>query len=209
MKKIFFAAALLLAISTLNAQKAPSTYTGDDEGTKGFKRENVFVGGSLGLGFANHTFNVGANPEIGYSLAEWLDAGIVLNINYTSQAADPYYVYNDNTRYRAFNYGAGVFARVYPVNFLFLQVQPEQNWIHYSAKSFSNDQSASQTVNASSFIIGAGYTQRAIGQGSYYLMIGLDLLNNRYSPYRDSYTGAAVPIVRAGYDIYLRPRKSK
>jgi len=209
MKKIFLAAGLLLAVSTIYAQRTPATYTGDDEGSKGFRRDNIFIGGSLGLGFANRTFNVGANPEIGYSLAEWLDAGIVLNLNYTSQRADPYYIYNDNTRYRAFNYGAGAFLRVYPVNFLFIQAQPEENWIHYSAKSYATDQSASQTVSASSFIIGAGYTQRAIGQGSYYVMIGLDLLNNRYSPYRDSYTGAAVPIVRAGYDFYLRPSKNK
>lgn len=206
MKKIFLAASLLLAISPIFAQRAPATYTGDDEGSKGFKRENIFLGGSLGLGFASNTFNAGANPEIGYSLAQWLDAGVAFNLNYTSERADPYY--NGNVRYRAFNYGAGVFTRIYPVNFLFLQFQPEINWIHYNAKDFNSDITLNKTTNAASFIAGVGYTQRVVGQGSYFLMVGLDLLNNANSPYR-GYNNVQVPIIRAGFDFYLKPSKRK
>ena len=43
---------------------------------KGFKKENVFLGGALSLGFGSGSFAVGANPEIGYSVAQWLDAGV-------------------------------------------------------------------------------------------------------------------------------------
>ena len=212
MKKIFLFGCMLLSISTVFAQRNPPTYansTNDDDGKKGFKRENIFMGGSLGLGFANHTFNVGANPEIGYSIAEWLDAGVAFNLNYNSQSADPYGYYNQDTRYRAFNYGAGVFTRIYPVNFLFIQLQPEENWIHYNAKDYINNVTLSNTVQSSSFIAGVGYSQRIVGQGSYFLMVGLDLLNNLNSPYRDTYTGAEVPIIRAGFDFYLKPSKKK
>ncbi len=199
---------MVLLISNLFAQRnPPPTYSDSKDGSTDVGNDRVFVGGSIAAGFASYTFNVGANPEVGYSIAEWLDAGMVFNINYTSQRADPYYIYNQNTRYRAFNYGAGVFARIYPVRFLFVQLQPEQNWIHYSAKDYDNNLSSSSTVSASSFIAGIGYTQRTVGEGSYFFMIGLDLLNNLNSPYRDSYSHANIPIIRAGFDFYLHSKK--
>jgi hypothetical protein len=39
-------------------------------------------------------------------------------------------------------------------------------------------------------------------------MIGLDLMRDPNSPYRD-YNNAAIPIIRAGFDFYLRPSKRK
>ena len=45
-----------------------------------------------------------------------------------------------------------------------------------------------------------------LAQGSYFFTIGLDLLNNKYSPYPDGY-GHAYPIIRGGFDIYLKPSK--
>jgi hypothetical protein len=200
---------MVLLISNLFAQRnPPPTYSDNGNGKDGgISDDRLFAGGSLAAGFGSYTFNVGANPEIGYSVSEWLDAGIAFNLNYTSQRADPYYYYNQDTRYRAFNYGAGIFARIYPVRFLFVQVQPEENWIHYSAKDFANDISYSNTVSAASFIAGVGYTQRVVGEGSYFLMVGLDLLNNANSPYRDSYTRAQLPIIRAGFDFYFHSKK--
>jgi len=40
----------------------------------------MFIGGGINLGFATNTFAVGATPEIGYSIAEWLDAGVSINL---------------------------------------------------------------------------------------------------------------------------------
>ncbi|HRI21850.1 MAG TPA: hypothetical protein PLA68_12895, partial [Panacibacter sp.] len=105
----------------------PPTYA-SDEGAKGLKKENIFIGGGINLGFAANTFSVGVAPEIGYSIAHWLDAGIAFNINYISQRADPSGFYNDNIRLRSFSYGGGPFVRIYPVQFLFLQGQYEGNW---------------------------------------------------------------------------------
>ncbi|HWB24525.1 MAG TPA: hypothetical protein VG738_03550 [Chitinophagaceae bacterium] len=209
MKKIIIALGMVLLISNAFAQRTPPpTYSGgdkDDDG--GISDDRWFAGGSLALGFGSNTFNVGGNPELGYSVSQWLDAGVTLNLNYTSQRADPYYYYNQDTRYRSFNYGGGVFARVYPVRFLFVQLQPELNWIHYSAKDYANNLSYSNTVSAASLIAGVGYTQRMVGEGSYFLMVGLDLLDNANSPYRDSYTRAQLPIIRAGFDFYFHSRK--
>src|ERR1700754_3572515 len=83
----------------VKAQHMPNrvnTYTDEGSGT-GFRKENLFVGGGLGLGISSYDFNVGINPEVGYSLTSWLDAGVVGNFSYESIRADPNYDYNIRT----------------------------------------------------------------------------------------------------------------
>jgi hypothetical protein len=138
-------------------------------------------------------------------VAQWLDAGIAANINYNSQRL---YDYSGSGYYNAgkasmFNYGGGIFARAYPLPFLFIQAQPEINWISISQKDNYGNK-LKQTVNAPSLIGALGYTQRIVTQGSYFLMIGIDLINDKNSPYNDGY-GHAMPIIRGGFDVYLRP----
>ncbi len=187
----------------------PNTYSdeGRNDGMEtGFKKENLFVGGGLSLGFGSYNFNIGATPEIGYSLNKWLDAGLALNINYNSIRADPNLYYNDNTRYRSFNYGAGIFARAWPVNFIFLQVQPEFNFIDYNEKYIPTGQTYTAHTNAGSLLAGLGYGQRIIGESSFFVSVSIDLLNSSYSPYRDQ-NGVMLPVIRGGFDIYLHKRK--
>lgn len=207
MKKFFLGLLLFVATKTLYAQ---DNYNNDNntEGNQGFKKENVFVGGSVSLGFGSGSFGVGANPEIGYSVAQWLDAGVALNINYNSQKLYDAsgYGYNYVGRISSFNYGGGVFARLYPVNFLFAQLQPEVNWIKYYQKDYTTGIKANNTVSAPSLIAGIGYSQRVITQGSYFFMIGFDVLHDKNSPYQDGY-GHSQPIIRGGFDIYLHPSK--
>jgi len=181
-----------------------NTYSDEGAGT-GFLKQNLFIGGGLSLGYGSYDFNVGATPEIGYSLNKWLDAGIVVNINYSSERADPYY--NNDTRYRSFNYGGGLFGRVWFLPFLFAQVQPEFNFINYNEKYMGpGGGTYSQTTNAPSVLLGIGYGQRIVGQNSFFLSLSLDVVNSQYSPYRD-FNGAALPVVRAGFDFYLHPRR--
>lgn len=194
---------------TAKALNAQDNYNNDNADDKGFKKENVFLGGSISLGFGSGSFGIGANPEIGYSFAQWLDGGVVLNINYNSQKIYDINTGNYSDRISSLDYGAGIFARVYPVHFLFMQLQPEENWITYSDKNYQNGLNGKLHVNATSLIGGIGYSQRVIGEGNYFFMIGLDLLNNANSPYQDGY-GHAQPIIRGGFDIYLHPsRKPK
>jgi Autotransporter beta-domain len=182
-----------------------NTYSGDDESFgNGFKREHLFIGGNLGLGFGSYSFNAGISPEIGYSFAQWLDAGVLVNLNYNSIRADVNY--NNNTRQRSFNYGAGVFARVYPLSFLFLQAGTEYNWIDYNLKYIPTGESASYKTNALSLLAGIGYGQRIVGRNNFHIAIMIDLLNNPQSPYRDG-NGVVLPIIKTGFDFYLHPRK--
>src|SRR5437016_3055999 len=84
------------------------------ESDKGFKKENLFTGGTI----------LGASPMFGYKLANWVDAGIAFN--YTYQGRRDYIYFNDKLRQHVF--GPGVFARLYPVRFLFVQGQFEHNF---------------------------------------------------------------------------------
>ena len=207
MKKLFV---LLLACGFVHfgfaQQENDNNQYGELKG--GFKQENVFVGGSLNLGLSGGQLTLGGSPEIGYTIAPWLDAGLGLNLIYTSVAANTYYN-PTNTKLRQFNYGGGPFVRIYPVNFLFVQGQFEENWTKVTVKQ--DLYSYKQTVNASSLIAGIGYTQRAVGQGNYYFMVGLDLLKNPYSPYvTENQAGQIVAqaIIRGGFNFYLHPAKS-
>jgi len=207
MKKLFFCSLILISANALHAQ---DNYNNDNpDVSNGFKKENVFIGGSISLGFSSGGFGVGANPEIGYSVAQWLDAGVALNINYNSQNYYDSYTGANLGKVSSFNYGGGVFARAYPLPFLFFQLQPELNWISYNQKDNSSNLHFKSTVSAASLIGGIGYSQRVVTQGSYFFMIGLDLLNDKNSPYRDGYNHA-VPIIRGGFDVYLhQSRRSK
>ena len=200
MKKIILSLLVLASLKSLHAQ---DMYNDDYSENKGFKKENIFLGGSLSLGFGSGSFAVGGNPEIGYSIAQWLDGGLVFNINYYSQTLYNYYPGQD-LKSTSFNYGGGIFLRGYPVPFLFLQLQPEHNWISYTEKF--NDQTQKNTYSANSLLASIGYGQRVVGRGSYFFSIGLDLLTNKYSPYLDGY-GHPYPIIRGGFDIYLKPSK--
>ena len=203
MKKILFGLCLFAAATTCFAQ--------DEEGeTKGkFRKDNIFVGGGIGLGIGGWSggFNIGANPEFGYSVAKWLDAGISTNFNYFSYRAEV----NNGLRQRSFNYGGGIFARVYPFNGFFIQALPEYNWINTNLRD-ENFGSANNTYKirqeAPSLLLGVGYGSRTIGQSNFFTVIMFDVGSNQASPYIDSYR-ARLPILRTGFNIYLRPKRQK
>jgi hypothetical protein len=126
-KKIMFGVSFLVAgLFSFAQQHDPgrmNTYS-DEAPTYGFTKENMFIGGNLALGYNGWDFNAGISPEVGWTLAKWFDAGLLINLNYSSERADPTGYYNSDIRYRSFNYGVGAFARIYPVDFLFFQIEP-------------------------------------------------------------------------------------
>src|SRR6476646_447164 len=120
MKKIILLSCLfsLMISSTIFAQKEKEE---KEKKEKGFKKENLFTGGSISLAFYNNTFLIGGSPVLGYSLGNFADAGIVVNYNYTSYRDVSYYGSIDKLRQTV--YGGGVFTKLYPVRFLFAQAQ--------------------------------------------------------------------------------------
>lgn len=171
------------------------------EETGGFKKYNIFSGGSVSVGFSSGSFQAGANPMLGYSVANWIDAGLVVNYNYASFRD----VFVRNDKIRETTYGGGVFTRLYPIRFLFAQAQFEHNFI--TEKYIPGDGQANQKnkLEANSFLVGAGYTtDRYPGSGRpfFYLSVLFDVLDDENSPYT-RVGGGVIPIFRAGFQVPL------
>lgn len=205
MKKLLFVCmALFLATVVVKAQDEE----GDDE--KGFKKENLFTGGSVTLSFFNGQTVLGANPMFGYKLASWVDAGITLNYVYTSYR--DYLMFDDKIRQTTI--GPGVFTRLYPFNFLFIQGQFERNFITQKYFPANNGETQKYTTGVNSLLLGAGIVQgREEGSNTfYYISLLFDVLKDPYSPYVNVSVNPndpsqqridLVPIIRAGINIGL------
>jgi hypothetical protein len=160
----------------------------------------------LQAAFYTGGLTLGVSPVFGYRLANWVDAGVVVNYTYDSRRDYP--VVDDKMRRSI--YGGGAFTRLFPVNFLFAQAQFEHNFtkVKYIPSIQSPYQGYSETVDANSLLVGAGYTQgRAPGSNTFfYVAILFDVIGNENSPYVTvTSTGStrANPIFRAGFNIGL------
>jgi len=187
----------------------------DDEQQKGFKKENLFTGGSVTMSFYSGGTILGANPIFGYKIANWLDAGVALN--YTYQGSRDNYEINDKIRQHVF--GPGVFTRIYPLPMLFLHAQAEHNFNNWNYSSADGSYKQSDVTDANSLLLGGGWAQgRQKGSNSFfYIEILFDVLKNKYSPYvnnvYDPSGGVArtdaLPIFRAGINVALFQGKNR
>ena len=167
-----------------------------------FKKENIFIGTGINLGIANNSFNAGINPEIGYSITKWLDAGLAFNLNYLSQNTSAY----SSVKYQNLSYGAGNFIRIWPVSFFHIQIQPEYNWINSNQKDMSTGNSLKYNYNVGSLLVGVGYGSHFIGNRYSFVTLMIDVLQNKNSPYRDQFNDP-IPVFKAGFGMYLKPSK--
>lgn len=191
MKKLILSLLLCTAsIAVLFAQEEE-----EEEQKGGWKKDHLFIGTSLNLGFSNG-FIIGLNPEIGYSINKVVDAGISTNFNYITQR---YQNTNSSVRYMAI--GGGPFVRIWPVRMIFLGGQYEYNSIKVSEK-INGVVGNKTTATSSSILVGAGYGNRMIGESQFYTSIMIDALNDPNSPYRDQF-GRVLPVFRTGFIFYL------
>ncbi|MFN8265099.1 MAG: hypothetical protein U0T11_03445 [Chitinophagaceae bacterium] len=188
MKKLVAAVVLILFVFAAQAQ--------DD---KGFKRENIFIGSGINLGFSNG-FILGLNPEIGYSLNKFVDAGLATNITYITQND-----YNSSAVFRYSVAGGGPFIRFWPARMLFIGGQLEYNTISSSVK-FEGNVTDKTSYSAPSILVGAGYGNRFIGQSQFYTSIVVDVMKDQKSPYVDGYNRMQ-PVFRTAFLFYLHPKK--
>ena len=208
-KSIFIVLCICIAVVSAYAQDEEKK----EEKEGGFKKENLFTGGSVTLSFFNGQTVLGANPVFGYRLSDWADAGLAFNFVYNGSR--DYYEFDDKMKQTLF--GPGVFARLYPVKFLFVQGQFEHNFItqKYIPRAGSviyiRDKSK---MDVSSLLLGAGFAQgREPGSNTfYYISLLFDVLKNFNSPYvnvnynPDNPAQQSVrmaPIIRAGINIGL------
>jgi hypothetical protein len=192
MKGILMTALLVVMNAAVFAQSDETDNSGG-----GFKKEMMFSGGSINMSFFNGVTVLGASPQLGYSVASWLDAGVVMGFTYSSQRDD------FNNKFRQTVYGPGVFARLFPVNFIFISSQFEHNFIRnkYIAASGASD---TYKTDVNSLLVGLGYTSGRGPRNSpyYYFSVSLDVLNDPQSPYTDRFNNL-LPVVNAGFNIPL------
>ena len=201
MKKAIILLGLLSLVFVSNAQDEK----GADKEKGGFKKENLFTGGDISLGFSSYYTTIGASPFFGYSINKYVDVAVSFNFNYISQRINDGYIdYGDKARQTV--YGPGAFVRVFPLKFLFAQAQFEHNFVRikYLPGSSSPYIPYTNHVDANSLLVGAGYAggRDAENNSFYFFSISWDLLRNTNSPYVDN-LGRGVPIIRAGYNIAL------
>ena len=160
----------------------------EEEEKGGWKTNHLFIGSGLNLGFSNG-FIIGLNPEVGYSINRFIDAGIATNLTYVTQRS-PFA--NLSSRYLAL--GGGPFVRIWPARMIFIGGQYEYNAITYKEVE-SGVTTYKEKTSAGSMLVGLGYGNRVIGQSQFFTSIMIDALNNPNSPYRDQY-GRVLPVFR-------------
>jgi len=155
-----------------------------EEPKRGFDKSKLFVGGNFALNFGNITI-INISPQLGYRFNRYFAAGVGINGMYSSLRTQ---YYNGTTASRE-NFGVvglNIFGRVYPIEQLLLQVQPELNYTWSKLKIYGPpDQIQNQGGKiVPSMLVGAGAALPA-GRGVFLVMVQYDLLHNDRTPYGD------------------------
>lgn len=178
--------AALLSLTSFGQDEEPSEKTG-------FDKSKLFFGGNFGLSFGDYTL-ANVSPQLGYRFNRYLAAGAGVNFIYSSIK---YRDFNGNSNFKA-AYGVtglNIFGRVYPIEQILLQVQPEMNYTWGKYKYYDNrpDEKIGGKM-VPSLLLGGGAAIPA-GRGSFIAMVQFDVLNNARSPYGNK------PIYNFGYNI--------
>ncbi|WP_110310782.1 hypothetical protein [Dysgonomonas alginatilytica] len=143
----------------------PLSYSG------GQSQGRMVFGGSFGMAFGSGYASVNISPQVGYEFNRYFTAG----------GGVGYFYYRDNSHGSDFsqNYlGLNTFARIHPIRFISLQVQPEiyQMWGSVGGQSLD-----SQTVPC--VLVGGGVNIPSGRNGAVTMMIHYDVVQNDWSPY--------------------------
>lgn len=183
MKNPFLLAAFLLFNTLLFAQdEEPAT------------QARFFFGGNFGLSFGNYTV-VNLSPQVGYRFNKTLSAGVGLNLQYASLKQEDA-LGRDYSKTAQGIAGLNVFGRVFPLQNIFFQVQPEANYIFGRIKFY---QPTEQTYKMNAEIVpclllGAGAAFPA-GRGTFLTTVLYDVMQRPASPYGNQ------PFVNFGYNV--------
>jgi len=184
---------LLLLVSSMAsfAQDAPA------EEKKGFQKDRLFVGGNFGLTIGTDYTLIDVSPQVGYRFNKTLAAGIGINGQYISEK----FYYGGQTAYKISRgvTGLNVFGRVYPIDAIMLQVQPEVNYVFGNVKYYDGRSPSDTKLDAKivpSLLLGGGAVVPS-GRGAFIISVFYDILQKADSPYGNR------PIYNFGYNISL------
>lgn len=171
MKKFGFMLVVMLSLVQLvSAQQMDSP--------SGFDKSKLFFGGNFGLNFSSGYSLINISPQVGYHFTDQFAAGFGLNYIH--------YGYTDysNLKYSQNYGGLNVFGRFYPIQYLFIQAQPELNYIWGKVKDNSSNEVLYKipTQLVPSLLLGGGAAIPA-GPGAITISILYDVIQNQWSPY--------------------------
>lgn len=184
----------LLSCATFLAKAQDEQEKTDEE--KGFKKENVFVGGYLGLSFGDYTL-INVSPLVGYRFSKLFAAGLGINAQYVSYKERDF---NGDVLRKVEQgvTGLNVFARFYPIEQLFLQAQPEANYLFGNETYYQpKEKYKLDAVIAPSFLVGGGAVLSSNGRSGFVISILYDVLQHEDSPYGNK------PVYSVGFNVGL------
>jgi hypothetical protein len=181
MKRLLLCFLLLIAVQLVHAQY----YKTDTTSKKGFDASRLIIGGSLGLAFGDYT-NINVSPLVGYRISQLFAAGLAINAQYGSERFRDYYG-NTGQRNQYSIFGGGVWGRVYPLDFLFIHIQPEINHVSLKSTYYDTDPKTivKDSYSVSSLLMGGGYSQPIGGRAAFSIMALYDVLQDSRSPYQN------------------------
>ncbi|WP_143305005.1 hypothetical protein [Chitinophaga vietnamensis] len=177
---------IIVLLFLAGAQLAHAQYYKTDTARRGFDRSRLILGGSLGLVFGDIT-NVDVSPLVGYRFNDYIAAGVNVNAQYGSyRVRDGYGNTYSKDQYTIF--GGGIWGRVYPIQQLFVHIQPEYNFVNQKTTFYqaSPKYSVNSNYGVPSLLVGAGYTQGIGGRVGISFSILYDVIQDGRSPYRNS-----------------------
>ena len=188
MKRCLIVLVCSMVSATLWAQE-------ETEPPKGFQKEKLFVGGTFGVSFGDYTL-LNISPQLGYRFNPYLAAGIGINGQYVSVKDR----YNGNA-YRKTSQGVlgfNVFGRVYPIQRIMLQLQPEVNYLFGKQTYYGppREEYKLDATIAPSLLAGAGLVFPG-GRGAFIMAVFYDVLQNKNAPYGNK------PIINFTYNFGL------
>ncbi|WEK36226.1 MAG: hypothetical protein P0Y53_01830 [Candidatus Pseudobacter hemicellulosilyticus] len=174
-RSLLIACLLMIATVAVQAQE-------EEPREGGFDKSRLFFGGNFGFGIGGSTTQITVSPQVGYRFNQWLAAGAGVNFSYFSYK----YNWSGSAAYKE-NYGVAglnIFGRVYPIEFAFLQLQPELNYVWGKIKFEQDGQPdiKRDPKFVPSLLGGVGAAIPA-GRGSFIVMVQYDLLQNTNTPY--------------------------
>lgn len=141
-----------------------------------FRRDRITFGGGIGMQFGNYT-HVNIAPQVGYNVSNHLNVGAGFTYSYFSDKFD-HNQYKESNNY----FGMNLYAKVYPIPYLVLMVQPEASRMWRSVKNRSTGEKTTREEFVPIFLIGGG-----LRLGPMTAMIQYDVAQNDDSPYGNKF----------------------
>lgn len=199
MKRIFLIIALCVLGHGLQAQEVynSSGRRGGykQEKNKGFDASRLIYGGGLGLSFGTVT-SISVSPIVGYRITDNFSAGIGLGYQYF-RVKDFFELYNaKNNQYQYYDYktsaySGSVWARYLIWENIFAHAEYQHNIFRFHDYQYdpagSGDIVSFKTdITVPCLLVGGGYRQPITENSSFVIMILYDVLQDKYSPYRNT-----------------------